>query len=75
MADIEKVVKDSEKKILRDVTLFDVYEGDKLPEGKKSYAITLTLRDDEKTLQDKYIDNVMNRIIANLRNRLGAELR
>ncbi len=75
MADIEKVVKDSEKKILRDVTLFDVYDGDKLPEGKKSYAITLTLRDDEKTLQDKYIDNVMNRIIANLRNRLGAELR
>lgn len=75
MADIEKVVKDSEKKILRDVTLFDVYEGDKLPEGKKSYAITLTLRDDEKTLQDKYIDNVMDRIIANLRNRLGAELR
>lgn len=75
MADIEKVVKDSEKKILRDVTLFDVYEGDKLPEGKKSYTITLTLRDDEKTLQDKYIDNVMNRIIANLRNRLGAELR
>ena len=75
MADIEKVVKDSEKKILRDVTLFDVYEGDKLPEGKKSYAITLTLRDDEKTLQDKYIDNVMNRIIANLRNRPGAELR
>ncbi len=75
MADIEKVVKDSEKKILRDVTLFDVYEGDKLPEGKKSYAITITLRDDEKTLQDKYIDNVMNRIIANLRNRLGAELR
>lgn len=75
MADIGKVVKDSEKKILRDVTLFDVYEGDKLPEGKKSYAITLTLRDDEKTLQDKYIDNVMNRIIANLRNRLGAELR
>ncbi len=75
MADIEKVVKDSEKKILRDVTLFDVYEGDKLPECKKSYAITLTLRDDEKTLQDKYIDNVMNRIIANLRNRLGAELR
>lgn len=75
MAEIEKVVKDSEKKILRDVTLFDVYEGDKLPEGKKSYAITLTLRDDEKTLQDKYIDNVMNRIIANLRNRLGAELR
>lgn len=75
MADIEKVVKDSEKKILRDVTLFDIYEGDKLPEGKKSYAITVTLRDDEKTLQDKYIDNVMNRIIANLRNRLGAELR
>lgn len=75
MADVEKVVRESEKKILRDVALFDVYEGDKLPEGKKSYAVTITLRDDEKTLQDKYIDNVMNRIIANLRSRLGAELR
>lgn len=75
MAEIEKTVRDSEKKILRDVALFDVYEGDKLPQGKKSYAITITLRDNEKTLQDKYIDNVMNRIIANLRNRLGAELR
>jgi phenylalanyl-tRNA synthetase beta chain len=75
MADIEKVVRESERKILRSVTLFDVYEGDKLPAGKKSYAISMTLRDDEKTLQDKYIDQVMSRIIANLTSKLGAELR
>jgi phenylalanyl-tRNA synthetase beta chain len=75
MADIEKVVRDSERKLLRSVTLFDVYEGDKLPAGKKSYAISMTLRDDEKTLQDKYIDQIMSRIISNLTSRLGAELR
>jgi phenylalanyl-tRNA synthetase beta chain len=75
MADIEKVVRESERKILRSVSLFDVYEGDKLPAGKKSYAISMTLRDDEKTLQDKYIDQVMSRIIANLTSKLGAELR
>jgi phenylalanyl-tRNA synthetase beta chain len=75
MADIEKVVRDSERKLLRSVTLFDVYEGDKLPAGKKSYAISMTLRDDEKTLQDKYIDQIMSRIIANLTSKLGAELR
>jgi phenylalanyl-tRNA synthetase beta chain len=75
MADIEKVVRDSERKLLRSVTLFDVYEGDKLQAGKKSYAISMTLRDDEKTLQDKYIDQIMSRIIANLTSKLGAELR
>jgi phenylalanyl-tRNA synthetase beta chain len=75
MADIEAVVRDSEKRILDSVTLFDVYEGDKLPAGKKSYAISMTLQDPEKTLQDKYIDKVMNNIINNLKKRLGAELR
>lgn len=72
---VQQVVRDSEKKLLKDVTLFDVYEGDRLPEGKKSYAISLTLRDDEKTLQDRAIDAVMAKVIANLQKRLGAELR
>ena len=75
MERVETVVRSSERKLLRDVTLFDVYEGDKLPEGKKSYAITLTLQDDEKTLQDKQIEAVMNKVIANLTKQLGAELR
>ncbi len=75
MADVERVVRASDRKLLRDVALFDVYEGKGLPEGKKSYAITMILRDDEKTLQDKAIDAVMGKIIANLQKQLGAELR
>jgi phenylalanyl-tRNA synthetase beta chain len=61
--------------LLRNITLFDVYEGKNLPAGKKSYAISLTLQDDEKTLQDKQIDATMAKIIKNLQGRLGAELR
>ncbi len=75
MAQVEKVVRDSEKRLLRDITLFDVYEGKNLEPGKKSYAIALTLQDDEKTLQDKQIEAVMNKVINNLKNQLGAQLR
>ncbi|MDE6487953.1 MAG: phenylalanine--tRNA ligase subunit beta, partial [Paramuribaculum sp.] len=75
MAEVEQTVRESERKLLKDVSLFDVYEGDKLPEGKKSYAITMTLRDDERTLNDKQIEAVMNKIITNLRKKVGAELR
>lgn len=75
MADVERVIRQTEKKLLRDVALFDVYEGKGLPEGKKSYAVTLTLRDDEKTLNDNVTDAVMNKVIAALRKQLGAELR
>ncbi len=75
MAQIEAVVRESERKLLKDVTLFDVYEGKNLPEGKKSYAIAMTIQDDEKTLQDKQIEAVMNKIITNLEKRLGASLR
>ena len=74
-AQIEKVVKASEKKLLQGVSLFDVYEGKNLEPGKKSYAISITLQDSEKTLQDKQIDNVMNKIIANLEREVGAKLR
>lgn len=74
-AQIEKVVKASEKKLLQGVSLFDVYEGKNLEPGKKSYAISVNLQDFEKTLQDKQIDNVMNKIIANLEREVGAKLR
>ena len=75
MAKIEETVRQAERKLLRDIELFDVYEGKNLPAGKKSYAITMTLQDFEKTLQDKQIDNSMNRIIEALKKNLGAELR
>lgn len=75
MADIEKVVASTERKLLKGVRLFDVYEGKNLEAGKKSYAISITLQDDEKTLQDKQIDAVMNKIIANLEKQVGAKLR
>ena len=74
-ADIKHVVEQSERKLLRGVNLFDVYEGKNLEAGKKSYAISITLQDDVKTLQDKQIDAVMNKIIANLEKQVGAKLR
>lgn len=75
MARIEEIIAQSEKKLLRNITLFDVYEGKNLPAGKKSYAVSLTLVDDEKTLTDKQIDNTMQKITENLKKQLGAELR
>ena len=75
MEEVEKTVCESERKLLQSVSLFDVYEGKNLPEGKKSYAITMTLLDPEKTLQDKQIDAVMNKIVTNLTKKLGAQLR
>ena len=64
-----------EKKLLKNVYLFDVYEGKNLEAGKKSYAIAITLQDDEKTLNDNTTDGVMNKIIANLEKQVGAKLR
>lgn len=75
MEQIEAVVRESERRLLKEISLFDVYEGKNLPEGKKSYAIAITIQDDEKTLQDKQIEAVMNKIITNLEKRLGATLR
>ena len=74
-SDIKHVVEQSERKLLRGVNLFDVYEGKNLEAGKKSYAISIILQDDIKTLQDKQIDAVMNKIIANLEKQVGAKLR
>ncbi|MDE6487285.1 MAG: phenylalanine--tRNA ligase subunit beta [Muribaculaceae bacterium] len=75
MADIEREVRAAERKMLRGVELFDVYEGDKLPEGKKSYAIAVYLQDDEKTLNDKQIDAIMAKVVQRLTGNLGAEQR
>lgn len=65
----------TERKLLRDVDLFDVYEGKGVPEGKKSYAVSFILRDDNKTLNDKAIDKTMQRFIFIFGKELGAELR
>ena len=73
--DVKRVVTQSEKRLLRSVALFDVYEGKNLEAGKKSYAISITLQDDQNTLQDKQIDAVMNKVISNLEKQLGAKLR
>ena len=63
------------KKLLKEVTLFDVYEGKNLEAGKKSYAVNFVLQDETKTLNDKQIDAIMNKLIANLQAKLGAKLR
>lgn len=74
-ADIEKIARDSERKLLKEVTLFDVYEGKNLPAGKKSYAVSFFLQDETKTLNDKQIDAIMKKIQTNLEQKLGAQLR
>lgn len=72
---IEKIAYKSERKLLKDIHLFDVYEGKNLPEGKKSYAVNFVLQDDEKTLTDKQIDVIMKKIQSSLEKELGAQLR
>lgn len=72
---IDKVSNKAERKLLKGVSLFDVYEGKNLPEGKKSYAVNFILQDDEKTLNDKQIDAIMKKIQLSLENELGAQLR
>ena len=72
---IEQIARQTEKKLLKSVELFDVYEGKNLPAGKKSYAVNFMLQDETKTLNDKQIDAIMQKLIANLTKQLGAELR
>ena len=73
--EVEKIAKESERKLLREVVLFDVYEGKNLPAGKKSYAVSFFLQDEGKTLTDKQIDAIMKKIQTNLEQKLGAQLR
>ena len=72
---IERIAYESERKLLKRVSLFDVYEGKNLPEGKKSYAVSFYLQDENKTLTDKQIDAIMKKVQTNLEKQLGAQLR
>ena len=72
---IEQIARQTEKKLLKSVELFDVYEGKNLPEGKKSYAVNFILQDETKTLNDKQIEGIMTKLINNLKQKLNAELR
>lgn len=74
-ARIEQIAYQTEKKLLKAVTLFDVYEGKNLPAGKKSYAVNFILQDTEKTMSEKAIDAIMQKLIQQLTKQLGAELR
>lgn len=74
-AEIEKIAYQTEKKLLKEVCLFDVYEGKNLPEGKKSYAVNFILQDNDKTLNEKQIEGIMSKLINNLTKQLNAELR
>ena len=72
---IEQIAYQTEKKLLKKVELFDVYEGKNLPAGKKSYAVNFILQDEEKTMGDKQIDAIMQKLITNIKKQLNAELR
>ena len=74
-ADIERIAYECERKLLKEVELFDVYEGKNLEPGKKSYAVSFILQDEEKTLNDKQIDKIMSKLIASYEKQLGAKLR
>jgi phenylalanyl-tRNA synthetase beta chain len=74
-ADIQRIANQYGKKILRKVNLFDVYEGDKIEAGKKSYAVSFILQDEEKTLAEKEIDSFMNRLMMGFEKELGAVIR
>jgi len=72
---LKQIAQKTERKLLQDVNVFDVYQGDKLPAGKKSYALSFILQDSEKTLTDKAIDAIMQKLIYNLEKESGAEIR
>ncbi len=74
-AEIEKIAFESERKLLKEVELFDVYEGKNLEAGKKSYAVSFLIQDETKTLTDKQIESIMGKIQSNLEQKLNAKLR
>ena len=73
--EIDTIAMKTERKLLKDVDLFDVYQGKNLPKGKKSYAVSFTIQDENKTLTDKQIDKIMGKLQVNFEKQLGAELR
>ncbi len=72
---LEQLAYQSEKNMLKDVNLFDVYEGDKLPSGKKSYALSFVLQDESATLTDKQIEKIMDKLMKTYKEKVGAEIR
>lgn len=72
---IEDLAYKTERKFLKDVSLFDVYQGEKLGENKKSYAVSFILQDEKQTLKEKHIDKIMNKLIKTFKDQLGAEIR
>ena len=74
-SEIEEIAKNTDKKILKEIGLFDVYEGKNLEEGKKSYAVSFKFQDAEQTLKDQQVDAVMEKIRSQLESKLGAQLR
>jgi len=73
--DISTIAKQTEKQLLKNVSLFDVYQGKNLPNGKKSYAVSFMFQDEHKTLTEKKVDKIMNKLQHNFESKLGAELR
>ena len=74
-SEIEEIAKNCDRKILQEVRLFDVYEGNNLEDGKKSYAVSFKFQDAEKTLKDQQVDTVMDKIRSELESKLNAQLR
>ena len=74
-SEIEKIAYQTDKKLLKDVSIFDLYEGENIPKGKKSYAVSFWLQSEEKTLTEKQIKKIMGKLIYNYQNKLGAEIR
>ncbi len=73
--EVHDIAFQTERRLLKEVNLFDVYTGNKLPEGKKSYAVSFTLQDDKSTLTDKQIDKIMQKLKFKYEKELNAELR
>jgi phenylalanyl-tRNA synthetase beta chain len=73
--ELERIALKSEPKLLQSINAFDVYVGDKIEQGKKSYAISVLLQDDEKTMTDQDIDRVVNKLVKQFEKELGATLR
>ena len=72
---LEKLIKEIDEKIIKQVNTFDIYEGDKIPKGKKSVAINVVLQSDEKTLNEKDLDSICKKIIEVVRDKTGATIR
>ena len=72
---IHKAIKQINQKLIKEITLFDVYDGENLPKNKKSYGISFRIQDDEKTLSDKDIEYIMNKVVEKLKKEFSAEIR